>query len=290
MKPSYSPNTVNQTVESGGYTWRGQPGGDWQQVGKTGSPTYEQQAAPIDPIAQAQKLRQFNIESNQPQISSLQAQIPETEQKYAAESARLTGEKEPLKQRYQNIIDQLTGREKQDIGLAQQRTGREFGYRGIPASSSLYLDELMRAEQPIRQAYGGQIKDVGFERETGLRGIDQLIANLAGQSTEAKRTIQNAIGQLSSGSPGEAIQGAMQILQMQQQQQQYQTQNELARQQQSLSERELTEYKIPSLTKTEESPYITLGEGQSLFNLKTLQNVFKNPKTYKGTSEGDEWE
>ena len=235
-------------------------------------------SSPESMVATAQKLRQFNIESNQPAISSLQEQIPEVEQKFAAEQTRLGGEKEPLKQRYQSIIDELTRREGVDITATQRRTGQEFGYRGIPASSTLYLDELQRAESPIRQAYGGQIKDVGFERETGLRGIDQLISNLAGQSTEAKRTIQNAIGQLQSGDPASAIQGAMSILQLQQQQQQFM-------QQQALAERELTEYKIPSLAKTEDTDisknFTSVGEGSALFNLLTGQEVFKNPKTYK---------
>ena len=187
-------------------------------------------APQLDPIAQAQKFLEFQRQANQPAISSLQASLPETEQRFATERTRLGGEKEPLKQRYQNIIDQLTGREKADVALAQQRTGREFGYRGIPASSTLFLDELMRAESPIRQAYGGQIKDVGFERETGLRGIDQLLSQLAGQSVEAKRTIQNAIAQLQSGDPGSALQAAMSILSLQQNQAQFQQSQELQRQ------------------------------------------------------------
>src|SRR3990167_10258162 len=92
-------------------------------------------SSPESMVATAQKLRQFNIESNQPAISSLQASIPETEQKFAAEQTRLGGEKEPLKQRYQSIIDELTRREGVDITATQRRTGQEFGYRGIPASS-----------------------------------------------------------------------------------------------------------------------------------------------------------
>lgn len=254
--------------------------------------TFAAQREAADPIAQARKLRQFNIESNQPQISSLQASIPETEQRFATERTRLGGEKEPLKQRYQNIIDQLTGREKQDIGMAQQRTGREFGARGIPASSSLYLDELMRAESPIRQAYGGQIKEVGLEQETGLRGIDQLISQLTGQETEQKRTIQNAIGQLQSGDPASAIQGAMQILSLQEQTRQNQTQNQLAQQAQSLSERQFGLQQEIARKPEQQEQFATLGEGQALYNLLSGQQLFKNQKTYapKDQFGGNEWE
>ena len=293
MKPPYQPNVQNQTVDYGGITWKGQPGGDWTAQSMTGGAPIGGGSAPtptIDPIAQAQKLREFNVQSNQPAISSLQQQIPEIEQKFGAESARLTGEKAPLTERYNNIIDQLTQRETKDITAAQRRTGQEFGYRGIPASSTLYLDELSRAESPIRQAYGGQIKDVGFEREGALRGIDQLISSLAGQSTEAKRTVQNALGALQSGDPASAIQGAMQILQLQQQAAQNQTQNTLAQQQQGLSERELGLKYAPQ----PEDPFArfkTVGEGQTLFDLISGKPAYTAPKTYKAeTNSLGSWE
>lgn len=237
-------------------------------------------------IDQAKKLRDFTIQSNQPLISSLQAQIPETEQKFTTEQTRLAGEKQPLTQRYQGIIDELTRREGLDISAAGTRTSREFGARGIPASSTLYADEINKATGGIRQAYGGQIKDVGFEREEGLRGIDQLISTLAGQSTEAKRSILNAIGQLQSGSPADAIQGALSLLGLHQQQAQNQSQNELSQRGLDLRQRELdlSQNQTPN-------PYVTLGEGQTLFNLLTGSPMYTNPKTYKPSDTfGDDWE
>ena len=286
--PNFQPNTVNQTVSYGGQLWKGDPGSGWHLAETdprhgTSSTTL---TPAVDPIAQAQKLREFNIQSNQPQISSLQAQIPEVEQKFGAEQTRLAGEKAPLTQRYNNIIDQLTQRETKDISAVQRRTGQEFGYRGIPASSTLYLDELSRAESPIRQAYGGQIKDVGFERESGLRNIDQLISSLAGQSTEAKRTVQNAIGALQSGDPASAIQGAMQILQLQQQGAQNQTQNLLAQQQQGLREREFGLQQEIARRPQQQDQYATLGEGQTLFDLLSGQPKYTAPKTYKPETGG----
>jgi len=37
LKPSFAPDTKDQTVEANGYTWKGQPGGDWTLQSKTGS-------------------------------------------------------------------------------------------------------------------------------------------------------------------------------------------------------------------------------------------------------------
>lgn len=196
-------------------------------------------AAPIiDPIEQARKLRAFTIEANQPAIASLQAQIPETQQRFAGEKSRILGEKEPLKERYNAIISELTRREGTDIAAQQRRTGQEFGYRGIPASSTLYQDELIARESPIRQAYGGQIANVGFEREEGLRNLDTLAANLEAQGIDAVRQIENAKASLLSGDPASALSGAMQLLGLQQQAAQFEANLGLQKEQLALSERE----------------------------------------------------
>lgn len=238
--------------------------------------------AASDPLETARKLRQFTIDSNQPAIASLQSSIPETSARFETERTRLSGEKEPLKQRYQNLLSEVTRRESADIGAVQRRTGQEFGYRGIPASSTLYQDELIRAESPIRQAYAGQAKDVGLEQENSLRGIDNLIANMAGQETEAKRSIQNAIAQLQSGEPASAIQGALSLIGLQQQAAQQQSAQEIQRQQLALQEKELSLNSQPKLS----DQYASLGEGSSLINLLTGRPVYTNPKTYKPEDGG----
>lgn len=279
--PPYSPDTADQTVQYGGAIWKGQPGGGWAFQALPGQTPSSGGSSTPDPVEQAKKLQQFNIEANQPHIQSLQASIPETEQKFASEQQRLLGEKAPLQERYKSLLDQIKHRETQDITAVQRRQSQEFGYRGIPASSTLFLDEQMKAESPIRQAYAGQIKDTGLAQEDSLRGIDELVSKLAGQSVEAKRTIQNAIGQLQSGDPASAIQGAMQILQMQQQQSQFQTTTELQRQQQALQEREFGLQEQIANRPQQQDQFATIGEGSTLFNLLTGQPMYTAPKTYK---------
>lgn len=235
-----------------------------------------------DPLAMARQLRQFTIESNQPAIASLQQGIPETSAKFETERTRLSSEKAPLQERYKNLLNEVTRRESADIGAVQRRTGQEFGYRGIPASSTLYQDELIRAESPIRQAYATRAKDVGLEQENSLRGIDNVIAGLTGQETEAKRSIQNAIAQLQSGEPSTAIQGALSLIGLQQQAAQAQSAQEIQRQQLALQEKELEIASKPKLS----DQYASLGEGSSLINLLTGKPLYTNPKSYKPEEGG----
>ena len=194
--------------------------------------------AAFDPLETARQLRQFNVEANQPQISSLQASIPETQARFGAERTRLTGEKEPLKQRYQSIIDELTRQETVKTSEESGRLSREFGRRGVPLASGVFEQDLAKTLTPYQQYYTGQRTQAGLERETGLRGIEQLISGLSGQETDITRQIQNSIALLQSGNPLESIQGALSLIQLQQQGAQNQSQNALAQQQLTLAERE----------------------------------------------------
>ncbi len=224
-------------------------------------------APAIDPFAQAQRILEFQRQANQPRISSLQAQIPEIRSRYEGEQQRVLTEKEPLKQRYQSIIDELKRRETIDVSAAQRRTAQEFGARGIPLSSTLHQDELIRAESPIRQAYGGQIKDVGFEQEASLRNLDTLASNLKTQGVDAELQIQDAISLLQAGNPESAIAGAMQLLGLQQQAAQFEANLGLQKEQLTLSERELGIKE--TLAKQPDTEIVNIGGRAKLVNSKT---------------------
>ena len=238
-----------------------------------------------DLVSLARQLQGLREEANRPAVSSLEASIPETQTRYAAEQTRLTGEKQPLKDRYQGILDEITRRENVDVSAQQQVTSREFGRRGIPLSSGLFDVELQKGVSPIRQFYTGQTTQTGLERETGVRKIDELIANVTGQGIESVRTIRNAMAQLQSGAGQEAISGA---LSLHSQQQQLAAQTRQAELDRALQIRELEEYKIPSLQGTEDitKQYTSLSPGSTLFNLLTGQPIYKAP--FKPTAGGDD--
>ncbi|HLG40295.1 MAG TPA: hypothetical protein VI461_11535 [Chitinophagaceae bacterium] len=244
----------------------------------------QQIQAMYDPIANAQKLQQFQVQQNQPAITSLQQSIPETQQKFQTTRSQIEGQVQPLKQRYSNLLDELKRRETVDTQSAQLATAQEYGKRGIPLSSGAYSQALSQKTTPISQFYTGQIKDTSLAQEEGLMGIQNLLGNLAGQETEATRGIQNAIAQLQSGDPASAIQGALSIINMQQQQSQFQAQQGLQQQQLGLQERELAARLQPQPQQKEQ--FATIGEGSTLFDLLAGRPLYTAPKTYKPTSGG----
>jgi hypothetical protein len=250
---------------------------DFKATGGAGKGSSGGGGGSTDPVEQARKLRQFNIESNQPHIASLEQQIPETQQRFSTDKTRLEGEKQPLQERYKSLLDDLKNRETQQIGAAQTSAAREFGRRGVPLSSTDYDKYLSGQVNPIGQNFATLTTQTVQDREAGIRSIDDLISKLTGQETEAVRGVQNMIGQLKSGDPVSAIQGALQMLQQAEQQRQFNIQQALAQEQFTFQKNQASMPKPTSLS----DQYMALGEGQSLFNLLTGQPMYKNDKTYK---------
>ena len=149
-----------------------------------------------DLLGTAKQILGFQQQAAQPAVQSLQASIPEVSNKFATERSQLETQKNTLKQRYSNLLDELKGRENVDIASQQRVTSQEFGRRGIPLSSGLFDTSLNEAISPIRQYYTGQIKDVGLGQEEGLQNLQNLIAQLTGQETGSIRDIRNTIAQL----------------------------------------------------------------------------------------------
>jgi hypothetical protein len=160
--------------------------------------------------------------------------------------------------RYQQLLADIKGE-------TQKGVTQEMTRRGIPISSGMTQDIVgQRVAAPIAQA--GQI------REESLANIAQQIAALqSGAMTGGINTGLSLYG-TQMGAAESAAQLALQQQQLQQQAQQSAAQ--LALQQQQLSQ--------PN--------YLTLGEGQTVYDPNTGQALYTSPKTYKPSDTlSDEW-
>lgn len=155
-----------------------------------------------------------------PAVKSLEESVPEISQKFGTEKTRLAGEKEPLKQRYQSILDDLKRRETQETEKATLNTANELARRGI-TGGGFYDTQFTEATRPISEFYGTQGKDVSLSQEQGLSNIDKMIADLTGTEVESVRSVRNAIAQIQSGAGNASIEDAFQQLQFQEQQRQF---------------------------------------------------------------------
>ena len=202
----------------------------------------------------AKQLLGFQREANQPAVQSLQAQVGEIGQSFAGQRQRLESGIQPLRDRYNQILDEMKGR----VGTG---LSREYGRRGIPLSSGMFEQDLTSKINPIT-------RDIGLASEQGVKGIQDLIAGLGEGESSAKRNILNAIAQLQSGEPSGAITQALSLMGQQQQgqltQQRAMLEQANKQREQALSEREFTEYKLPYLKYITGKPY--KGEGKSASN------------------------
>lgn len=188
---------------------------------------------------QAQKALAARQQAIAPAVQSLEVSIPEIAQKFGTERSRLQGEVDPLKQRYQTLIDDLTRRESRDVGEVNKALSSEFSRRGIPLSSGLYEQTGLERRQPVSEFYGIQQREAVGERESGLRQLQNLIAGLTPQETEANRTIRNAIAQLQAGAGTDAITDAQTALRFMEEQRQFNQNLALQKTSQDLQSRQL---------------------------------------------------
>lgn len=187
QQPNYAPNVVNQTVQFGGATWKGNPGQGWTlqsstpgASGATSAPGFN------DVVNNAQQLQNFQVQANQPAIQNLQQQSTD------------------LQSRYSDLINSIKGQGSVAVNQQTLAANNELGARGILPSSSLYQQQLASSLLPVTQANQSQLA------QTGL-GEQQDLNTLAGQ-----------IASLQAGNPLAAISGATNYAQLAQQAAQFQ--------------------------------------------------------------------
>ncbi len=188
---------------------------------------------------------EMSKQANAPAVASLSASLPEIGQSFTSARDQVTAQVEPLKERYKNLLDEVTGRAQASENAQTRITSNELGKRGIVGSSTLADQEIQNAVEPIRAGARTAIKDIGLAGEEGQMQLQNMITNLTTSEVEQKRAVQNAIAQLEAGGGQSAISNAIQVLQMQTTQQATQASQELARQQQELAQKIYDNISIP---------------------------------------------
>lgn len=131
----------------------------------------------------------------QPAIQRMEATRPTIETIYGGRAATLEAEKEPLTQRYENLLADIT---KTTRGAA----AAEFSRRGIPLSSGL-------VEKTVGERMSPQIERVGLEREAGLRGIEAGLTEIAGAKAGAYSDLEMAIAAIQAAAGPQAVQAGL---------------------------------------------------------------------------------
>lgn len=203
-QPSFNPDTVNQHVQVGNELWIGNPGQGWHL--RTFSPE-ELQRQQITAAMGA----------IQPAVDSMNAGLPEVANRFDTARSQAEAGRNPLLERYQNLIDDLRASESGRVAETQGIAAREFGRRGIPLSSTFAAEETVRRTAPIQSETNALVRDVGLDRENKIRELDDLIANLTLEQTAAEREIRNTIANLQANAATGALDRALQQYQIEEQ-------------------------------------------------------------------------
>ena len=162
-----------------------------------------------DLVSQAQQLQKMYSEANQPAISSLQASIPTIGQRFAQTGEYLKGKYTDLKSYYDGLLASITGKGQQAEQDVTTATSQELGRRGISAESGLFGQTVNKAVQPVRQAFAGDINQMGFTSKSALGDLLNQISGLPTAQTEEEQKVQQAIAQLQAGGNVNAITTAL---------------------------------------------------------------------------------
>lgn len=222
-----------------------------------------------NPADLAQQMYQQLQTFKQPAISTLQASRGNIPNIYAPYQAQAEAQKPLIEQQYQKTLGDITK-------YTTQAQSAEFGKRGIPLSSGVYDTSLARAIEPQTQA-------AALSRNTSLQGIQDLIGGFAGQQAQSNINLDMAISAIQSATGMDAISAAQALYNAQQQAQQQQASQALAQQQLALQQQQQT-------YQQSQPNYITLGEGQAVYDPVTLQKLFGLGKTYAPSTTSGGWE
>ncbi len=258
-------NSTGQTIDIGGQQYSvANPG--------NGNRTLTKLSANESMASAAQAQLDFQRKAAEPLISTLGSQIPTQQALYAQKGSALQGQVEPLKARYESALNALTAGSQTAVQTAQTGASREFGARGISLDSSAYGQYLQGQVNPIASSYAGQYGQLQGNEADAILQLQNMIAENPLLAQQAIDAINEKIGGLQMGNPQEATSSALQMLNLQQQAQQNAA---------SLALQEKIANMQYAPTKTDvKGNYVTLPEGNTLYNLLTGQATYTAPKTY----------
>ena len=242
-------------------------------------PQGSQQSSASDPQAAIDAAIKRMQEANRPAVQSLESSIPEVQNKYATTRQQLQAREPSLQERYKNLISDIRGRGEADVNAQTRITSSELGKRGLTSDSTLAQQELQNSVSPLRQKYTSLEKDAALSQEDELRSLRDAITNLTPMETADMRSIQNAIAQLQSGAASQGVTQGLNLYQMdlqrQMQERQFAEEQKARELQQQLAQ-----------ASAAQKQYMTLGEGQTVFDPTTGRVVLTTPKTYKESGGG----
>lgn len=212
-KPPYAPNVVNQTVQYGGTTWKGNPGSDWtEQAGSSSAPTgsYSTGDSPASAANQYGAMQGFNTAyqgaiANQPSYQDLWKNIAAgfNYPQLANQATTLNNQVAMIPQTYpqaargldvnQNQLDRIMNMQEWKLAplaqraTAQAQTAGQLTAQQLEAARQQQLKELApyQTQAQLLQSILGNLTNIlqtqyGVQYQPGLQGTIIQTGNVPG--------------------------------------------------------------------------------------------------------------
>lgn len=300
IKPNYAPNTVNQTVEYGGVTWKGQPGGDWvqQSGGGTSGANLASYDSLINGLPKATDLTK-TIDTNENNafndyLSYLKSQ-PGSAQNYKSNleaagipnlqkaQTSLTGQMYSLEDAIRNVEPQVAATTQNSLVTEGQRQGIvQEKLNPLQKNYGTISTALGRVSQAVSQGKADALTLTGLQQSDTQTFANAYKEKLALVSNQGSRALQAFIADndrllevtLAKIHRGEQIsdqeaQNAFQLMTLQKQ-----------------AEIRMKELEFQA-SQGGDNGLMTLSEGQTLYDPVTGQVKYTAPKTYKAGGGGN---
>lgn len=200
---------------------------------------------------------------------------------YANKSTTLQGELGTITNQYDQLLSQITAQGTANEATQAKTTNAELAKRGITSDSTAAQNELAAALGTIKQTTNANLLSANSARSSAINTIAEAIANIPIEQTSAQGSISSAIASLLANASSSASSGATSLY------------SQLLSSEKTPSEQLYQELQNKLLQKQLDASgatnYLTIGEGQAVYDPTTGQIVYKNPKTSTSSSV-DTWE
>jgi hypothetical protein len=183
----------------------------------------------------------------------------------------LNSTKTDLDSKYDELLKSIGTSEGVAVDRQTLATNNELARRGITSNSGIGEQEMAKSVLPVTAQFGQMKADTGVKRQGDMTSLAQMIA------------------QLQTGNVGQALNFAQGQQTLEQQAQQIANNLQLGLKDRQLQQDQFNFQKTQP--QQQANPFVTLGEGQTLYNTSTGQPVYSVPKTIKQlqSSSGGGW-
>lgn len=143
-----------------------------------------------------------------PAIESYNASIPEIKNIYQGQRTRTEAQRQPLIDRYNNLISEIKGNQTSAVNNQTRATNNELAKRGLFSDTGVGQQELVNTINPIYGQYATVLKDTGINQEQDIQNLEGILAGLSDSETTNIRDVYNSIAGLKASSGQQGIQNA----------------------------------------------------------------------------------